>query len=78
VVGSGEILPPNIQAYLFSALAFAGGIAGAALTLVSTALADSYGAARVLGVCGLFEVSLGAAATMSFMACRSTPRASEE
>jgi hypothetical protein len=42
---------------------------GASLTLISTSLADFYGATNVLGGCAIMEIALGVSATFYMLYC---------
>lgn len=55
-----EVAPSEYQPFLFSILAFASGVGGATLTLISTYLADIFGAQLVLKNGALIEIALGA------------------
>jgi predicted MFS family arabinose efflux permease len=54
-----NVVPPDVAAPLFSLMSFAGGAGGAAMTLVSTAVAQELGAGRALFASGGVEVLAG-------------------
>jgi len=56
-----NVVPAEVAAPLFSLMFFAGGAGGAAMTLISTAIAQKLGASRVLFACGGLEIAIGLA-----------------